>query len=295
MPRLTYPVESGSIAEAGFKTSTSRLLWPCGKSGRSPCCCSPSHCHTCGEINRDENKNGGRHSKECMCRLRNIARRDYQESLSTGQTHTHTHTHTHTDRQTDRQTLDKVIPMCRFALQATQKWWQHSKECMRCLQNINEAMFDYQESVTTGQTDTRTDRHQTKWSLCCYMLCRRHKNYHREDLILAQTLILPVECMRRLQNIHVAMCDYQESVTTGQTDRQTVRHNDRQKPDKIIPMCPYMLLRWHKKLLLREFDSAKHRDMWLPWKVGYQTDRQMLDKMIPICRHNTTNVACCRW
>ena len=27
------------------------------------------------------------------------------------------------------------------------------------------------------------------------------------------------------------MCDYQESVTTGQTDRQT--------PDKVIPMCRY--------------------------------------------------------
>ena len=27
-----------------------------------------------------------------MCRLRNIAMRDYQESLTTGQTHTHTHT-----------------------------------------------------------------------------------------------------------------------------------------------------------------------------------------------------------
>ena len=29
------------------------------------------------------------------------------------------------------------------------------------------------------------------------------------------------------------MCDYQESVTTGQTDRQT--------PDKVIPMCCYAL------------------------------------------------------
>ena len=31
-------------------------------------------------------------------------------------------THTGTDRRTDRQTPDKVIPMCRYALQATQKW-----------------------------------------------------------------------------------------------------------------------------------------------------------------------------
>ena len=46
-----------------------------------------------------------------MCPLRNIAMRDYQESVTTGQTH----------GRTDRQT-DKVIPMCRYASQETQKW-----------------------------------------------------------------------------------------------------------------------------------------------------------------------------
>ena len=46
-----------------------------------------------------------------MCRLRNIAMCDYQESVTTGQT----------DGRTDRQTPDKVIPMCHYALQATQK------------------------------------------------------------------------------------------------------------------------------------------------------------------------------
>ena len=44
-----------------------------------------------------------------MCRLRNIAGHDYQQSVTTGET----------DRRTDRQTLDKVISMCRYALQAT--------------------------------------------------------------------------------------------------------------------------------------------------------------------------------
>ena len=42
-----------------------------------------------------------------MCCLRNIHMRDYQESVTTGQTY--------------RQMPDKVIPMCRYALQATQK------------------------------------------------------------------------------------------------------------------------------------------------------------------------------
>ena len=50
-----------------------------------------------------------------MCRLRNIAMRDYQESVTTGQTHTRT------DGKIDRQTPDKVIPMCRYASQATKK------------------------------------------------------------------------------------------------------------------------------------------------------------------------------
>ena len=48
-----------------------------------------------------------------MCRLQNIAMRDYQESVTTGHTHRQTETH--------RQTADKVIPMCGFASQATQK------------------------------------------------------------------------------------------------------------------------------------------------------------------------------
>ena len=53
--------------------------------------------------------------------------------------------------------------------------WQSSKECMCRLQNI--AMRDYQESVTTGrQTDTRTDRRQTKGSLRAAMLRWQHNN-----------------------------------------------------------------------------------------------------------------------
>ena len=53
---------------------------------------------------RQNNKKYWHHSEECMCRLRNIAMRDYQESVTTGQT------------------PDKVIPMCHYALQTTQKF-----------------------------------------------------------------------------------------------------------------------------------------------------------------------------
>ena len=52
-----------------------------------------------------------------MCRLRNIAMRDYKETVTTEQTNTYRQT----DRPTDRQTLDKVIPMYRYASQATHK------------------------------------------------------------------------------------------------------------------------------------------------------------------------------
>ena len=42
------------------------------------------------------------------------------------------------------------------------------------LQNI--AMCDYQESVTTGQTDGQTDAGQSDPYVLLIMLCRRHNN-----------------------------------------------------------------------------------------------------------------------
>ena len=44
-------------------------------------------------------------------------------------------------------------------------------------------------------------------------------------------------------------CDYQESVTTGQTDGQT----DKQTPDKVIPMCRYASQATQKLFLIYEF------------------------------------------
>ena len=56
------------------------------------------------------------------CVVCEIALRDYQENVSTGQTHGQTDA-------TDRQTPDKVIHLCRYASQATQKP-QHLKKKM---------------------------------------------------------------------------------------------------------------------------------------------------------------------
>ena len=64
-----------------------------------------------------------------MCRLRNIAMPDYQESVTTGQTHRRM------DGRTDAgQTPDKVIPMCHYAFAGNiiRKLWQiliFSNEC----------------------------------------------------------------------------------------------------------------------------------------------------------------------
>ena len=64
------------------------------------------------------------HSEECMCRLRNIAMCDYQESVTTGQTH--------------RQTPDKVIPMCRYAAtQASVLWYVSTYVCLLCKSQLH--------------------------------------------------------------------------------------------------------------------------------------------------------------
>ena len=71
-----------------------------------------------------------------MCRLRNIALRDYQESMTTG--------------QRDTQALDKVIHMCRYRLR-------------------NIAMCVYQDSVITTHTHTQTDARQCyPYVLLCF-------------------------------------------------------------------------------------------------------------------------------
>ena len=53
-----------------------------------------------------------------MCRLRNIALESVTEKCDR---RTDGRTDRQTDRWTDGQTTDKVIPMCRYASQATQK------------------------------------------------------------------------------------------------------------------------------------------------------------------------------
>ena len=67
---------------------------------------------------RQKYKHSGSISRNaCVACETYIAMRDYQESVTTGQTDRHT------DGRTDRQTPDKVIPTCRYASQATQKWY----------------------------------------------------------------------------------------------------------------------------------------------------------------------------
>ena len=69
-------------------------------------------------------QNSGSIPEEYICRLQNIAMHDYLESVTTGQTNGCT------DRQKDRQTPDKVIPMCCYASQATQKLIKTFSNCI---------------------------------------------------------------------------------------------------------------------------------------------------------------------
>ena len=55
--------------------------------------------------------------------------------------------------------------------------------------------------------------------------------------------------MCRLQDI--AMGDYQESVTTEQTDRRT--------PDKVIPMCPYASQATQQKYIIKDHVPRAYR------------------------------------
>ena len=80
------------------------------------------------------------------------------------------------DSRSDRWKTFKCIPMVRFASLAQNIvatfWGMH----------VSTAKYSYvwlprkcdHQSVTTAQTDGRTDRRRTNWSLCATMLCRWH-------------------------------------------------------------------------------------------------------------------------
>ena len=62
---------------------------------------------------------------------------DYQESVTTGQT----------DTYMDRQMPDKVIPICRFASQATHKVYENMPN------NIYQSKLQRKNGFIDGQTD----------------------------------------------------------------------------------------------------------------------------------------------
>ena len=67
--------------------------------------------------------------------LYGVHKRDYQESVTTGQT----------DALTHRQTPDKVIPMCRYASQATQKLEHESHQISTLIFSISSRDGNKQE------------------------------------------------------------------------------------------------------------------------------------------------------
>ena len=90
--------------------------------------------------------------------------------------------------------------------------------------------------------------------------------------------------MCRLRNI--AICDYQESVTTGQTDRHTDRWTDRRRTK--LSLCACMLRRRQKMT----FDL----DLW-PTDLNINRDHLLIKDCIPIkfelVGHRV--IICTRW
>ena len=135
----------------------------------------------------------------------------------------------------------------------------------------NIAMHDYQESVTTGQTHTWTDRRNTKWSLCTAML-RRRKNKPNQKIVAAFRGMHVSPAKHSSASVTDGLTDRRtdgqtdrqtDGRTDGRTDRQTDRQTDgrtdRQTTDKVIPMCRYASQATQKPLLPH---LPRHRPCW---------------------------------
>ena len=115
------------------------------------------------------------------------------------------------------------------------QWHKHSGSIPRnawLCRLRNKAMRDYQESVTTGQTNKRTDKQMPYKviSMCrlrfkCMNAKKLTKWQHSEECMIVSPAKNSYAWLPR-------KCDYR-------TDRQTNTRTDKQKPDKVIPMCRY--------------------------------------------------------
>ena len=106
-----------------------------------------------------------------MCRLRNIAMRDYQESVTTGQTDRQTHTHI----QTDAGQSGPYVLLCFADDTIVAAFWGMHVSPAKHSYALLPRKSDYRTDRHMN-TRTHTDRRRTKWSLCAAMLRRRHKN-----------------------------------------------------------------------------------------------------------------------
>ena len=78
------------------------------------------------------------HSKECMCRLKNILTSEYQESVTSGQMDTQSD-----EGLTDRLTSDKVIPMCCCASQYIMFCLSGSRSYSWVIMYVTEILSDF--------------------------------------------------------------------------------------------------------------------------------------------------------
>ena len=88
------------------------------------------------------------HTEECMCRLRNIAMRDYHESVTTGQTVTQP------DGQTDAGQSDPYVPLC-FACDTSTEFSCQSKT-LTASKHLVSSLVDHLSLNFRRQGCTRT-------------------------------------------------------------------------------------------------------------------------------------------
>ena len=138
-----------------------------------------------------------------------------------------------TDRRTDRQTTDKVIPMCRYASQATQKT---PRNILKQNQSIN-ALYLFNML-----------RPKQNIVLFPASLAKKKKQWQHSE-----------ECMCCLRNI--AMRVWQ---TDGQTDRRTDGQTDGRTTDKVIPMCRYASQATQKTFISPVAGITKPHQLWWP-------------------------------
>ena len=98
-----------------------------------------------------------------------------------------------TGRHMDRQTPDKVIPMCRYASQATQK------KPFKLKVTKKQVFHGTHVPLAKAKCDRRTDG-RTKWSLCAALLWHHKRSWYKEKDFIRRIKLLKYAKFRQRKN-----------------------------------------------------------------------------------------------